>query len=97
MRLKKSITDPNLLRTISDGLSGHPELAARIDTIVRLANEPMDDGQLRSAHEVEALLVEELRNLGNETIQGWSSVMDRRLGEQLKEEEPTTQMREKKL
>lgn len=52
---------------------------------------------MRSADEVEALLVEELRNLGNESLQGWSQAMDQHLGEELKAEDSTTQMREKKL
>ena len=97
MRSKKPTTDPRLLHSITEGLSAKPELASRIASIIELANEPTAEGRIRSADEVEALLVEELRKLGSESIEGWSKGVNEHLGKELKEEEPTAQMREKKL
>ena len=43
------------------------------------------------------MLIEELRKLGNESLVDWAEGVDGRMGEELKEQDPTVNMREKKL
>jgi len=62
-----------------------------------MVGEPGEGGRIRSADEVEALLVEELRKLVNESLVGWAEGVDRRVGEDLRKAEPGAKMREKKL
>jgi len=97
MRIRKTSTKDSVLRSISEGLSDKPELAARIETIIKMVGEPGEGGRIRSADEVEALLVEELRKLVNESLVGWAEGVDRRVGEDLRKAEPGAKMREKKL
>ena len=93
---KKPENEDKLLNSICRGLEGKPELAKRIDSIITLANEPTSTGRIRSADEVEDLLVQELRKLGNESMTGWAQGVDKRVGNELKQEEPTVKKREKK-
>ena len=97
MPSKETTTEPSVLSSINEGLLNQPELATRIDSIIKLGNEPDENGKIRSADEVESMLIEELRKLGNESLSGWAESADRRLGKELKAEEPKVQMREKKL
>lgn len=71
-------------------------MAERIHAILRITEEPLIDGKIRSADEVEWMLIEELRKLGNESLSGWSGGVDRKLGEAVKAEDPKAAMREKK-
>lgn len=96
METKKSETKTKTIQQLSAVLADKPELAQRLLAIVKLANEPMDSGQVRSADEVEALLVEEVRKLGNQTLASWAQGVDMKLGKELKAQAGQTQMREKK-
>lgn len=89
-------TQPRVLSAIHDGLLNNPELASRIESIIRLSNEPDESGRIRSADEVESLLIEEVRRLGNESLSQWAEKADRKLGKDLKKADPNVQMREKK-
>ena len=97
MRTKKRTTDTSVLSSIHDGLVEHPELADRIHMILKLATEPELGGKIRTADEAEAILIEELRKLGNESLVGWAQGVDNQLGEDLKKGNADVQMREKKL
>ncbi len=97
MRKKKTVTEPAVLSSIQSILSGRPELAERIQSILKITDEPLGEGKIRSADEVESRLIEELRKLGNESLTGWAGGVDRKLGEDLRASEPKVQMREKKL
>ena len=97
MATKKTTTKRALLTSIHDGLIGHPDLAERIDTILKIANNPSSGGEILSADQVESMLIEELRKLGNETLVGWAEEVDCQLGDELKKEDSSVRMREKKL
>ena len=84
-------------RLLLKGLDSHPKLMARFLSILSLAEEPDSNGTIRSADEVEALLIEEVRKLGKEGMETWASKVDRLIGEQSKKEDPSIQLREKKL
>ena len=81
-----------LVRTLAD----KPELTDRLLSIAKLADEPTQTGRIRSADEIESLLVEAVRKLGNETLATWAQGVDTKLGEELKAEVIPTHMREKK-
>ena len=83
-------------RLLLKGLDSHPKLMARFLSILSLAEEPDSNGTIRSADEVEALLIEEVRKLGKEGMETWASKVDSLIGEQSKKEDPSIQLREKK-
>ena len=96
MDAEKTESTTNTIQQLAVGLADKPELAQRLLKIVKLANEPTESGKIRSADEVEALLVEEVRKLGNQTLSSWAQGVDLKLGKELKAQEGQTQMREKK-
>jgi hypothetical protein len=77
-----------------DELRKRPELLERFGTILELTRS--DDGPLRSADEVEALLVEEVRRLGNRAMHEWAEGAEVRVGQDLKEAHPRVRLQKKK-
>lgn len=75
-------------------LREHPELMERFKTILEITTSA--EGPLKSADEVEAILVEELRQLGNTTMGSWASRTEKRLAEQLKQKDESATVRKKK-
>ena len=59
-------------------LRRHPELAARFESILALAS--AQDGPIKTADQVEELLVEEVRALGNQTMNQWARNAEERIG-----------------
>ena len=96
MDTKKTEVTTKTIEQLISGLADKPELAHRLLKLVKLANEPTEAGKVRSAHEVECLLVQEVRKLGNETLASWAQGVDLKLGKELKAQSGRTQMREKK-
>lgn len=81
-------------RLLIQKLREHPELAERFKHILEIAGNV--DGPIKTADEVEALLIEEMRRLGNLTMQGWGEQVERKLAEQLKEKDDSAVVRKKK-
>ena len=75
-------------------LRQHPEMMARVQEIMAIARN--EDGPLKTADEVEELLIEQMRQLGNETMGQWASQAEVRVSRELKEQEPTVLSRKKK-
>jgi hypothetical protein len=75
-------------------LRTRPELMERFKQILEIAGS--SDGPIKTADEVEALLIEEMRRLGNATMQGWGEQVERKLGEQLKQKDASAIVRKKK-
>ena len=84
-------------RLLLEGLESHPKLMSRFLSILSLAEEPDVNGTVRCADEVEALLSDQVRKLGQEGMESWASKVDAMLGEQSRQEDPSVQLREKKL
>lgn len=84
-------------RLLLEGLESHPKLMSRFLSILSLAEEPDVNGTVRSADEVEAILIDQVRKLGQESMESWASKVDAMLGEQSRQEDPSVQLREKKL
>jgi hypothetical protein len=84
-------------RLLLEGLESHPKLMSRFLSILSLAEEPDMNGTVRSADEVEAILIDQVRKLGQESMESWASKVDAMLREQSRQEDPSVQLREKKL
>jgi hypothetical protein len=75
-------------------LREHPELMERFRRIVEISanvEEPV-----KRAEEIEGLLIQEMRRLGNVTMQSWASRAERTLGEQLARKDSSAVVRKKK-
>ena len=75
-------------------LRQRPEMMARFQSILQLTGHA--DGPLKSADEVEELLIQEVRRLGNITMNQWAAQAEERVGQELKEQDPTIRNRKKK-
>jgi hypothetical protein len=75
-------------------LRQHPEMLARMQNILELTR--ADDGPLPTADEVEELLIQELRQLGNTTMNQWAMQAEERVSGELKEQDATVRSRKKK-
>ncbi len=75
-------------------LRQHPEMKARFESILTLVSNT--DGPLKTADEVEALLIEEVRRLGHTTMSQWAVGAEERVSQELKGQEPEVRSRKKK-
>ena len=75
-------------------LREYPELMERFQTILEITANA--GGPIKKADEVEALLIEAMRRLGNATMASWASRAERTLGEQLQQKDPSAVVRKKK-
>ena len=75
-------------------LREHPELMERFQTILEITANA--EGPLKKADEVEGLLIEEMRRLGNTTMGSWAARAEQRLSEQLEQTDATAVVRKKK-
>ena len=75
-------------------LRQHPELRERFESILEISANT--EGPIKSADEVEALLIEEMRRLGNTTLSDWAAGAEKRLGNQLEQKDLSAGVRKKK-
>ncbi len=90
---KPSALSPEELQLIEQ-LREHPELMERFKTILEITTRA--EGPLKRADEVEGLLIEEMRRLGNTSMGSWAARTERRLTEQLKQKDSSANVRKKK-
>lgn len=69
-------------------------MAARVQSILDLAHAA--EGPLQTADEVEELLIQELRQLGNTTMNQWATQAEERVSAELKGQDATVRSRKKK-
>ena len=81
-------------RQLIERLREHPELMERFRTILEIT--ASGDGPLKRADEIEDLLIEEMRRLGNTTMGSWATRSEQTVAEQLKQEDPSAGVRKKK-
>jgi hypothetical protein len=74
-------------------LRERPEMMARVQSILDIAREA---GGTKTADQVEELLVEEMRTLGNATMRDWAGGAQERLTRELREKDATVRRRKKK-
>ena len=75
-------------------LRQHPELLARFESILELAHN--SDGPLKTADQVEELLIEKLRQLGNVSMNQWAQQAEARVSNELIAADDTVRSRKKK-
>lgn len=75
-------------------LRRRPDLWTRFEAILALTE--VEDGTLRTADEVEALLIEEVRRLGSETMHGWAAQAEERTAREFQAAHPRASVRKKK-
>jgi hypothetical protein len=87
---KLTMTEEQLIKQLRE----HPELLERFQTILQISTSA--DGSIKKADEIEALLIEEMRRLGNATMQSWASRAEATLGEQLRQKDSSAVVHKKK-
>ena len=75
-------------------LRRHPDMMARVQSILEIARN--EDGPLKTADQVEELLIEEMRRLGQTTMSQWATQAEERVSSELKSQDPTVLSRKKK-
>jgi len=75
-------------------LRQHPELLARFQSILDLTHNAQ--GPLKTADEVEELLIQELRQLGHSSMNQWATQAEQRVSHELKEQDASVRSRKKK-
>jgi hypothetical protein len=87
---KLSAQEQQLIERLRD----HPQLMERFQSILEISAN--GDGPVKSADEVEGLLIEEMRRLGNTTMGSWAASAEKRFSEQLEQKDPSACVRKKK-
>jgi len=75
-------------------LRRHPEIMARVQSILEIVRS--EEGALKTADQVEKLLIQEIRQLGHATMSQWAAQAEQRVSTELKEQDPTVRSRKKK-
>ena len=75
-------------------LREHPEMMERFRSILEITSS--GTGPLKTADEVEELLVQEIRKLGNSSMGQWAKCAEERVSDELKQPDPTLRSRKKK-
>lgn len=75
-------------------LREHPELMERFQQILEITANA--EGPIKRADEVEELLIEEMRRLGNLSMESWAEQVERTLAEQFKQKDSSAVVRKKK-
>jgi hypothetical protein len=74
-------------------LRQNPEMMVRVQSILDITR---NEGDLKTADEVEEQLVEEMRRLGGATLQHWACKVEERVGSELENQDATVRSRKKK-
>ena len=90
--VKKKITAQEA--KLLEGLRRNPQMMERVQSILEIARG--ENGPLKSADEVEAMLIEEMRRLGQSTMSQWAMTAEERVSTELRSEDPTVLSRKKK-
>jgi hypothetical protein len=79
---------------VIEQLRAHPEMMERLQSVLDIIRNA--DGPLKSADEVEELLVQEMRHWGSTSMQQWALQAQERVSQELKAQDPTVRSRKKK-
>ena len=77
-----------------EGLRRRPDMMERMQSILEIARN--ENGPLKTADEVEELLIEEMRRLGHSTMSQWATQAEERVSTELQSQDPTVLSRKKK-
>ena len=76
-------------------LGEHPELFDRVESILNLTSQE-GSGAVKSVDEIESLLIEELRKLGNQTLTSWAVNAEQKVSDDYRKNKAGVQQRCKK-
>jgi len=71
----------------------HPEIMARVQNILEIAGS--QEGALKTADQVEELLIQEIRQLGQATMSQWAVQAEQRVSAELQDQDSTVRSRRK--
>src|SRR4051812_38935989 len=94
---KKKVTQPSISEQelqFLEQLRQHPKIRAQVQHILALA--ASQEGPLKSADQVEELLIEQMRRLGHATMSEWAVEAEKRVSAEFKKEDPSVLSRKKK-
>ena len=83
---KKKISLSEQETQMIERLRSRPALSKRFEAILDLSES--EQGAVKTADEIEALLLEEIRRLGHTTMEQWAVGADNRIGKEYKESHP---------
>ena len=96
--MKKKITVASDLKPaearLIEQLRQHPEMMERVQSILEITRHT--EGPLKTADEVEELLIQEMRQLGNTSMHQWATHAEERVSQELKDQDPSVRSRKKK-
>ena len=69
--INSEVSTETTSRRLEERLNHHPELKARIETLLSVVENA--EGKLVKANEAEQRVVEEIQKLGQAALQGWAS------------------------
>ena len=75
-------------------LREHPEIMIRVQSILEITRNA--EGPLKTADEVEELVIEEMRRLGNLTLSQWAIQAEERVSSELRSQDPTVRSQKKR-
>ena len=75
-------------------LREHPEIRIRVQSILEIVRNA--EGPLKTADEVEDLMVAEMRRLGNLTLSQWAIQAEERVSRELRSQDPTVRSQKKR-
>jgi hypothetical protein len=75
-------------------LRQHPAMMERVQRILDIACN--NEGPLKTADQVEELLIQEMRRLGNSSMQQWATQAEERVARELQGQDATVRSRKKK-
>jgi len=92
----KSVTKPLTTEELQliEQMREHPELLARFQSILGITRN--EGSVLKRADEVEGLLIEEMRRLGQASLSQWAVRAEEQAGREFKQQEPQARSRKKK-
>jgi hypothetical protein len=96
MTKKKTVVNqlsPAELQVIEQ-LRAHPDMMERLQSILEITRNA--EGPLKTADEVEELLLQEMRRWGNTSMQQWAIQAEERVSNELKAQDATLRSRKKK-
>jgi hypothetical protein len=87
-------TDSGRERSLDERLREYPELRARIEALVEIVEN--EGGDVVKADDAEDRVVEEIRRIGQEALQGWSERKHRRLVREFDERDGVSRKEKKR-
>lgn len=96
MKRKKTVAQAITAQELHliEQLRQHPEIKERLQSILAIVRNA--EGPLKTADEVEDLVIQELRRLGSATMHQWASQAEERVASELQQQDPTVLSRKKK-